>query len=109
MKRSLASAGGVAVLLASAVGAQAVANIDSGKYKGKIGKHTPVQLKVTSSKKLVHFKFKRLTTKCTDGDHFTPKDKKGRYITFDSGSKKLTILDNGKFAFTVTYTNGGKW
>ena len=102
MKRSIATASGVAVLLVSAVGAQAVANIDSGKYKGKTSKGNPVTFKVTKGKKLNHFTHKGLKMKCSDGDSFHLKK-------LDSGSDKLSILDNGKFGFSVTYDNGGKW
>jgi opacity protein-like surface antigen len=102
MKRSIATASGVAVLLVSAVGAQAVANIDSGKYKGKTNKGNQITFKVTKGKKLTHFTHKGLKMKCSDGDSF-------RLKKLDSGKDKLSILDNGRFEFKVTYDNGGKW
>jgi hypothetical protein len=109
MKRSIATATGVVVLLAGAVGAQATANVDSGTYKGKVSKTNPdtgrkpvVTFKVTKSKKLNHFTHKGLYMKCSDGDHFNLQE-------LDSGKKRLNIRDNGTFGFTVTYTNGGKW
>jgi hypothetical protein len=102
MKRSIATASGVAVLLASAVGAQAVANIDSGKYKGKTNKGNRITFKVTKSKRLTHFTHKGLKMKCGDGTSF-------RLPKLDSGPKRLHILDNGRFGFTVTYDNGGQW
>src|SRR4051794_39938009 len=99
MKRSIAIATGVVVLLAGAVAAQATPNIDSGTYKGKVSKTNPrthkkpaVTFKVTKGKKLVHFTHRGLYMKCSDGDHFTLQK-------LDSGPKRLLILDNGKFAF----------
>jgi hypothetical protein len=102
MKHAVIPAAGVAVMLACAP-ALGAATVKSGKYTGTTDKGTPVSLKVTPSKQLVHFKFSKVTLKCTDGDSFVPKG------TFDSGSKKLTITDSGKFGFTVTYQNGGRW
>jgi len=104
VKRLFATATGVVVLLASAVGAQATANIDSGKYKGKVNKSTPITFKVTKSKRLKHFTHYNLKMKCSDDTTFRLDDEK-----LDSGGKKLHILDNGRFGFTVTYSNGGKW
>ena len=112
MKRSIATATGVVVLLAGAVGAQATANVDSGTYKGKVTKKNPntgkkpvVTFKVTKSKHLVHFTHEGLYMKCSDGDHFNLQK-------LDSGGgakNRLSITDAGRFAFTVTYSNGGKW
>ena len=102
MKRLIAIASGVAVLLASAIGAQAVTNIDSGKYKGKTSKGNPITFRVTHSKKLTHFTHNKLKMKCSDGDSF-------RLSKLDSGAKRLSISPTGRFAFTVTYSNGGEW
>src|SRR4051812_25568250 len=98
MKRSFATATGVVVLLASAVGAQATANVDSGTYKGRTNKHNRVTFKVTAGKSLVHFTHKGLRFHCSDGTHFTINDK------LDSGGgrkNRVTILDDGRFGFTV--------
>jgi opacity protein-like surface antigen len=103
MKRHVLATTGAVALLAAPV-ALAVPSIDSGKYKGKTTKGgATLAFKVTSSKRLTHFNFKGLKLKCDDGDTVRIKDK------LDSGPKRLTITDTGKFAFTVTYTNGGKW
>jgi opacity protein-like surface antigen len=105
VKRSLATATGVVVLLASAVGAQATANVDSGKYKGKTGTGNKITFRVTASKRLVHFRHTHLKLNCSDNTSFHIENPD----TLDSGKKKLHILDNGRFAFTVRYDNGGKW
>jgi hypothetical protein len=107
MKRSLVATAGVCVALVCAAVAQAAPNIDSGRYKGKTVKgKTPITFKVTKAKRLARFRFYRLRLRCTDGDR-VPAGTRKRPL--DSGPKSLTILDNGKFAFTVTYKNGGKW
>jgi hypothetical protein len=111
MKRAVIPAAGVAVLLACAP-ALGAATFPSGKYKGTTDKGWPVQFKVTARQPcstnatptacLVHFKFSKFVLKCSDGDTV-------KVDPLDSGPKKLTIRDTGKFGFTVTYKNGGRW
>jgi opacity protein-like surface antigen len=104
VKRSIVIGSGVAVLFASAVGAQATPNVDSGKYKGKTNKHNPVTFRVTHKKQLTHFTHYRLKMRCSDDESFRVKKR-----PLDSGPKRLFIDDAGRFAFTVTYTDGGRW
>jgi hypothetical protein len=98
-KRSIASA--AAALLVAGVPA-AVAAVRSGTFSGKTDRGQPVQFRVTSDKQLVHFRFSELTMRCSDRS-MVP------VSTLDSGAKKLTITEEGKFAFRVTYSDGGHW
>jgi len=102
-KRSFAAATGVAALLATGVVAEAAPNVDSGLYKGKTNKGDRITFKVSQSKKLFRFTHKGVRMKCSDGRDFTIKDRTS------SGPKRLVILDDGRFAFTVEYTGGGNW
>jgi opacity protein-like surface antigen len=102
-KRSFAATTGVAALLASAVVADAAPNIDSGTYRGKTNKGDRITFKISKSKKLFRFTHKGVRMKCSDGRDFTITDR------LSSGKKRLTVLDDGRFGFTVEYTGGGYW
>jgi hypothetical protein len=121
MKRSLVAIAAICVALVCAAVAQAA--FDSGRYKGKTVKgKTRVAFAVGKCrtgdkcagegdpapgvKAITRFKFYRLRLRCTDGDRISVGTRKR---PFSSGSDRLTVLPNGKFAFTVSYQNGGKW
>jgi hypothetical protein len=72
-----------------------------GGYGGHAGVGNHVAFRVTTNRRLVHFRWSGIRLTCTDGDTFTPK---GR---FDMGSKNghpnaLKITRLGHFDFFVT-------
>jgi hypothetical protein len=103
MKLSRALAAGACSLLVVAAQAIAAADVDSGTWTGKVKRGGTVRFKVTSSTKLAKFGFSGVRLKCSDGD----RPKLPRLAT--GPDDRMTIADDGRFAFTARYDGGAKW
>ena len=104
-KRSLASAGAVALLAVSVAVAEAA--VRPGTYRGKTDKGSPVAFKITKKgkqgRRISHFRFSKVRLKCSDGSGAL----NDRQIS--SGPKKIRVGRRGGFGLVVEYPNGGRW